>query len=177
MLEGSRIRGMVALYRHVAIDQTVTHYVPCQWDPAGGLDPIPVDNPERKTVELKAGTRVVLDLTTASHDPASFPDPETVRLDRPLQSYIHYGFGPHRCLGMEISRVALTEIFKAIMRLHGLRRVDGPRGEMKCLPAARWAGQVGRAGEREWTGLKAYMTPDERSLWPMPTTLRVRYED
>ncbi|KAK0649837.1 linoleate diol synthase [Cercophora newfieldiana] len=157
MLEGSRLRGAVVLYRDVVADQTVSDYAPAK-------------------VELKAGTRVLLDLTTASHDPEAFPDPESVRLDRPLDGYIHYGFGPHRCLEMEMSRVVLTEIFKNIVRLQGLKRADGPRGVMKSFPAARWNGQVGRSEEEDWTGLRSYMTPDQKSYWPMPTTMRVRYE-
>lgn len=175
MLEGSRLRGTVALYRDVVADQTVSDYAPCKWNPHGGVDPILAD-PQPRNVELEAGTRIVLDLTTASHDPAAFPEPETVKLDRPLESYIHYGFGPHHCLGLEMSRVVLTGIFKGIVRLPGLKRVDGPRGEMKCFPAKRWSGQAGRAGDKDWTGLKVYMTPDEKSYWPMPTTMRVRYE-
>jgi cytochrome P450 len=67
-----------------------------------------------------------------SHDPEAFPDPEAVRLDRPLGSHMRHGFSPHGCLGMGISVVVLTEIVKAIVRLPGLRRVwdeDGMRGE------------------------------------------------
>ncbi|KAK4446230.1 heme peroxidase [Podospora aff. communis PSN243] len=175
MLEGSRLRGTVALYRDVAADQTVSDYAPCKWNPDGGVDPIPAD-PEPEKVGLKAGTRILLDLTTASHDPVAFPEPEKVKLDRPLDSCIHYGFGPHRCLGMEISRVVLTEIFKGIVRLPGLRRADGPRGEMRSFSPAPWSGQAGKLGDQCWTGLKVYMTPDEKSYWPMPTTMRVRYE-
>jgi hypothetical protein len=172
MLEGSRLRGTVALYRDVATDQSVSECAPCKWNPDGGMEA----DPEPEKVELKAGSRILLDLTTASHDPAAFPEPAKVNLDRPLESYIHYGFGPHRCLGLEMSRVVLTEIFKGIVRLPGLRRADSPRGEMKSLPPAPWTGQIDRVGDRGWTGLRVYMTPDEKSYWPMPTTMRVRYD-
>ncbi|KAK1757044.1 heme peroxidase [Echria macrotheca] len=181
MLEGSRLRGTVALYRDLATDQTITDHAPCQPNPAfpDFLEPLPktTTSVEPKTFTLKAGTRVFVDLTTASHDPAAFPDPETVKLDRPLESYVHYGWGPHQCLGKEASRVMMTAIFKGVVGRKGLRRVDGPRGQLKSFPADVWGGQVGRnQGPHEWTGLRAYMTPDEKSYWPLPTTMRVRYE-
>lgn len=179
MLEGSRLRGAVALYRDLASDQTITDYAPCKPDPKDPtfLNPIPVENPEPKTFTLKAGTRISVDLTSASHDPAAFPDPETVKLDRPLESYVHYGSGPHRCLGEEMSRVMMTTIFKAVVGLKGLRRVEGPRGQLKNFPASHWNGQVGRVGAHDWSGLRVYMTADQRSYWPIPTTLAVRYDD
>ncbi|KAK3321688.1 linoleate diol synthase precursor [Apodospora peruviana] len=181
MLEGSRLRGTVALYRELVTDQTITDYAPCQPNPSSPTEPIPVSDAEVKTFTLKAGSRVFIDLTTASHDPAGFPDPEKVRLDRPLDSYVHYGWGPHQCLGMDVSRVIMTAIFKTVVGRKGLRRAGGARGELKSFPAAVWAGQVGRGdgehGGHEWSGLKAYMTPDERSYWPLPTTMKVRYYD
>jgi len=182
MLEGSRLRGTVALYRDVAADVTIRDYAPCEPDPAhpGVLDPVPISEPKEYTLHLTAGTRLVLDLTCASHDPAAFPDPETVRLDRPLESYVHYGWGSHRCLGMETSRVMMTAIFKAVVGLKGLARAPAPRGELKSVPVKVWSGQVRRdegAGEQAWSGLRAYMTPDQSSYWPIPTTMRVRFEE
>jgi len=120
---------------------------------------------------------VILDLTAASNGSAAFSGPGTVTLDRPLGSYMHYGFGPHRCFSIDMSPVVLTELFKGVVRLQGLKRVDGPRGEMKSFPATRWSGQIGRAAERDWTSLKAYMTTDQRSYWRMLTSMRVRYEE
>lgn len=168
----------MALYRDVATDQTITDFAPCKPNPAvpGYLEPLPADAPVPKTFTLKAGTRVVVDLTTASHDPAAFPDPETVKLDRPLESYVHFGWGPHQCLGKDSSRIMMTAIFKAIVGLKGLKRVAGPRGELKSFPASTWNGQVGREGNREWSGLRAYMTPDQKAFSPVPMTMRVRYE-
>ena len=182
MLEGCRIRGSVAVSRDVAADVTINDYAPCEPDTAhpGALDPVPVSSPKEHSLNLKAGTRLVLDLTCASHDPAAFPDPETVRLDRPLDSYVHYGWGPHRCLGMETSRVMTTAIFKVVVGLKGLARAPAPRGGLKSLPLQVWSGQVRAdegAGEKVWSGLRAYMTPDQSSYWPIPTTMRVRFEE
>ncbi|KAK3374288.1 linoleate diol synthase precursor [Lasiosphaeria ovina] len=185
MLEGSRLRGPAALFCNVETDQTITDYAPCKPDPQDPtlLNPVPNENPEPTTLTLKAGSRVFVDLTAASHDADAFPDPEQVRLDRPLDAYLHYGIGPHQCLGREMSRVMMTAVFKAVVGLPGLRRAGGPRGELKSFPATTWNGQVGRDAAantakecKEWSGLRAYMTADERAYSPLPTTMRVRYQ-
>lgn len=70
----------------------------------------------------------------ANRDPDIFPDPDEVRLDRPMDAYIHYGEGPHMCLGKEASKVALTAMLRAVGRLSNLRRAPGPQGELKKIP-------------------------------------------
>jgi hypothetical protein len=188
MLEGARLRATVALYRDVETDQSIRDYAPVYGDDTDprGFKTIPVPNPASvvKTYSLDAGSRIVVNLITANHDPTAFPDPERVKLDRPLDSYIHFGWGPHQCLGKGISRTGLTAMFKQLVGLKGLHRAPGPRGQIKSMPAHMWKGQVGRkgtglAGEREdeWNGLRVYMTADQSSYWPMPTTMKVRWTD
>ena len=92
----------------------------------------------------------------ANRDPSVFPSPNEVRIDRPLESYIHYGVGPHRCLGEDASRVALTAMLKVVGRLDNLRRAVGPQGQMKKIP---------RAG-----GFYIYMTENHGSYFPFPTS-------
>lgn len=141
-MEGSRIRATVGLYRHVATETTI---------PDG-----------EKSVQLKPGDEILLDLVTASHDASAFPDPEQVRLDRPMDSYIHYGHGPHMCLGYDISKLALTTMLKTVGKLDNLRRAPGNQGSIKKIPGPG--------------GLTAYMTPDQSSFFPFPTTMKVRWD-
>lgn len=79
-----------------------------------------------------------------------------MRLDRPLESYIHYGEGPHTCLGRDASRVAITAMVKMVCRLDNLRRAPGPQGELKKIP---------RPG-----GFYIYMREDHGSYFPFPTS-------
>lgn len=67
----------------------------------------------------------------ANRDPHIFASPNTVRLDRPMDSYIHYGVGPHACLGKEASQVGLTAMVRVMARLPGLRPAPGPQGVCK----------------------------------------------
>lgn len=183
MLEGVRLRGGVAITREVAKDQAVRDFSPSQPDPADpdGPNPLPNANPggSGTTHKLKAGTRLILNLTAANHDGTVFPEPETVRLDRPIKSYIHFGWGPHLCLGQDMSIVGLAVVFKKIVGLKNLRRAPGRKGEAKSFPATFWNGQVGstRNPDAGWTGLRTYMTPDQSSFWPLPSTLKVQWDE
>lgn len=95
-------------------------------------------------------------------DPEVYPNPEKVCLDRPIDSYIVYGMGPHQCLGGEASRVALTAMLKVVGRLDNLRRTPGPQGEMKKIP---------RPG-----GFYIYMDALESTYSPFPTTMKVQWD-
>ena len=108
------------------------------------------------SVPVKAGDNVFVSFVSAAKDPVVFPDPEKVSLTRPMDAYIHYGEGPHKCLGMEVSRVAITAMLKTVGRLDNLRRAPGPRGELKKIP---------RPG-----GFYIYMKEDESGYFPFPTS-------
>ncbi|KAI8966389.1 linoleate diol synthase precursor [Daldinia sp. FL1419] len=189
LLEGIRLRGTVVVARYVpptSPPQHISDDVPCLANPSSPTSPSPIPNPpssrpsSARTYTLAPTQRAIIDLVTASHDSAAFPDPETLRLDRPLSSYLPWGSGPHKCLGEGLTRVALAAAFKVLLQLPGLRRASGPRGECKSLEFKEWRGQVGRkaveGGGDEWTGLRVYMTPDQSAYSPVPTTMRVRWD-
>lgn len=84
------------------------------------------------TTPLPAGSQLFCDFITAGRDPSKFPDPETVKLDRPEESYIHHGWGPHACLGRPIVTTAGAAMLRAFAReCHNVRRAPGSQGEMK----------------------------------------------
>lgn len=116
-----------------------------------------------RNVSVQPGDRVFVSCVSAARDAKIFPEPDKVNPKRPLDSYIHYGAGPHECLGRDISQVALVELFRAIFRKPGLRRVPGGQGELKKVP---------RPG-----GFYAYMTEDWSSIWPFPTTMKVTWDN
>jgi hypothetical protein len=77
-------------------------------------------------------------------------------LDRPEDSYILYGFGPHSCIGREINIVANTAILRTFARLKNLRRAPGPQGELKYV--------------LKNNVIKAYLQEDWSSYWYFPTS-------
>lgn len=136
-LEGARLAGTFGLYRKVEADGIVL--------PDGD-----------KNVNLKKGDMVFVSFISASRDPEAFPDPLEIKLDRPEESYIQYGVGPHTCLGKHANIVSLTTMLMMFGRLKGLRRAPGPPGEMKSIP---------KPG-----GFKVYMKEDWSGMWPFPTS-------
>lgn len=142
LLEGVRLNGTFGAYRRAAADTVV--------------------NDNGKPVRFDKGRNAFCSFLQIARDPAVYPDPHTVRLDRPVDSYIVYGIGSHACLGGEASRVALTAMLKTVGRLDNLRRAPGAQGETKKIP---------REG-----GFYAYMDAKESRYWPFPTTMKVCWD-
>ncbi|KAL9592549.1 MAG: hypothetical protein Q9179_006606, partial [Wetmoreana sp. 5 TL-2023] len=134
-MEGIRLNGTFGSYRESQVHDTIDD---------GG-----------RQVRVEPGDRVFCSFVQANREPQFFPDPDTVRLDRPLDAYIHYGVGPHACLGRDASRVALTAMLKVVGRLDNLRRAPGPVGQLKKIP---------RPG-----GFYVYMRADHGDYFPFPT--------
>lgn len=84
------------------------------------------------TTTLAQGAGLFVDFTSAGSDPAKFPEPNKIRLDRPEEIYIHHGWGPHQCLGRAITTTAGAAMLKAFARsCPNVRRTPGPAGEIK----------------------------------------------
>ncbi len=141
-MEGTRIRATVGLYRRSVTNTTIQN--------------------DATKIDVKIGETLLCDLVAASQDPAVFPDPEKVKLDRPLDSYIHFGWGRHMCLGFDITKLALTTMLKTVGKLHNLRRAPGGQGQIKKI-----------AGPG---GITMYMTADQSSYFPFPTTMKIRWD-
>jgi linoleate 8R-lipoxygenase / 9,12-octadecadienoate 8-hydroperoxide 8R-isomerase len=95
-------------------------------------------------------------------DPTIFPAPHEVVLDRDLDLYIHYGMGPHQCLGYGVIKVAMTAMLKTVGQLDNLRRTPGQQGEIKKV--------VGP------DGFATYMTADQSNYFPFPTSMRIQWD-
>lgn len=56
---------------------------------------------------IPAGSVVVLPFGAANRDPAEFPDPHALRLDRPSSRHLSFSPGVHHCLGAALARLQL----------------------------------------------------------------------
>ena len=135
-MEGIRLNGTFGAYRLSTVSTTIND---------GG-----------RQVPVKPGDRVFSSFVGANRDPEHFPNPDEVKVGRPLESYIHYGMGDHTCLGRDASRVALTAMLRTVAKLKNLRRAPGPQGQLKKVP---------RPG-----GFYVYMTENHGSYFPFPTS-------
>lgn len=56
---------------------------------------------------MKRDDWVLVPFPSANRDPAQFPDPDTVKLDRVDNRHAAFGLGIHRCLGSNLARMEL----------------------------------------------------------------------
>lgn len=157
-MEGARLRATVGLFR--------------DYIPTSGSTSAATISDGADTLTVPPGRRILVDLIAVSNDPAAFPNPKEIDLTRPLESYIHYGWGPHQCAGQDASMVAMTAMFKTLFVLKNVKRAQGggpggswygeSQGVLKTLPGPG--------------GLTLYMTPDQGSVFPFPTTMKIQYD-
>jgi cytochrome P450 len=58
-------------------------------------------------VTIPAGARVLMNFPAANRDPAQFPDPDTVVIDRAQNRHVAFGIGIHRCAGSNLARMEM----------------------------------------------------------------------
>lgn len=77
-------------------------------------------------VALAAGSTVHIRYAAANRDPAMFPQPDKVDLERPnLRRHMAFSLGEHHCPGEGLSRLEQTMALSAVLdRLPGLRLAD-----------------------------------------------------
>ncbi|MCC7024368.1 MAG: cytochrome P450 [Thermomicrobiales bacterium] len=71
---------------------------------------------------IAPGATIWLWIAAANHDPAQFPNPETIDMTRTENRHLSFGLGPHFCLGAALARL---EIQIALATLH--KRYPGLR--------------------------------------------------
>lgn len=71
-------------------------------------------------------------------DASVFAEPNAFKTDRDAARYLHFGDGgggapaPHRCVGEAFAMAQLREMLKALMRLRGVRRAAGGKGQLEA---------------------------------------------
>jgi cytochrome P450 len=90
--------------------------------------------PHDRVVDV--GDVLFVSTVSAMRDPATVKQPKRFRMDRPDDTYLHFGAGPHRCLGERIAPVLMTAAIAALFRHRGLRRVPGRSGRLAI--EGRW---------------------------------------
>lgn len=74
-----------------------------------------MEDTEVEGVLVPAGTRVHLCLGAANHDPAVFKNPGDYDIFRDKSHQMGFGFGPHRCLGMDVARQEMIVAINGLM--------------------------------------------------------------
>jgi cytochrome P450 len=82
------------------------------------------EDTEVEGVMVPAGVRVDLCLGAANHDPEKFKDPEKYDIYRDKSHQMGFGFGPHRCLGIEVARQEMIVAISGLMDRFPKMRID-----------------------------------------------------
>jgi cytochrome P450 len=64
---------------------------------------------------FEEGERLWLSWAMANRDPAVFPDPDTVILDRRGNRHFSFGLGIHRCIGSNMARMVFKRMLTAVL--------------------------------------------------------------
>ncbi|MFD7157452.1 cytochrome P450 [Kribbella sp. NPDC059898] len=60
---------------------------------------------------IDAGEYLIAALSSANRDETVFPDPDRLDLERDAAAHVAFGFGPHQCIGQQLARLELQEVF------------------------------------------------------------------
>ncbi|NEA35265.1 cytochrome P450 [Streptomyces sp. SID13031] len=80
---------------------------------------------------IKAGEYLVAAISSGNRDDSVFPDPDQIDLSRKASAHLAFGFGPHQCLGQQLARVELQEVYTRLYRRIPTLRLAVPFEEIK----------------------------------------------
>jgi cytochrome P450 len=69
---------------------------------------------EVRGVTIKKGDPLFLAVAAANRDPAQFPRPQEILLDRTPNRHLGFGWGPHSCVGSLFGHLAIRELVHAL---------------------------------------------------------------
>lgn len=162
-MEASRLNGETGVFRSVSRDMIESEAIHDKTAHTG----------EKKYI-FKKDDKVMVCLKAASRDPIAFLNPDQIDLTRSLDKYIHLGHGPHQCLGLPMTRVALTTMLKVIARLENLQPAvmavgsESVKSSVKKVTKEFVTGDVKTLPE-EWH-YHAFLTEDWDMYFPFPTS-------
>ncbi|WP_131770571.1 cytochrome P450 [Candidatus Protofrankia californiensis] len=92
------------------IDELVRYDGPVQ-----GTSRIATESCEIGGVTVQAGETVLILFAAANHDPAQFPEPDCLLLDRSQGRHLGYGWGTHTCIGTVPAQMALRALVVSLL--------------------------------------------------------------
>lgn len=83
--------------------------------PVQGTSRIPTVPCRVAGIDIAAGDTVLALVVAANRDPAQFPDPDRLLLDREQGRHLGYGWGTHSCIGSVPAQMALRALVTALL--------------------------------------------------------------
>ncbi|MCX4424967.1 cytochrome P450 [Streptomyces mirabilis] len=100
----------------------------------------PVEDVTIGAVTVPAGETVLLSLAAANRDPARFPDPERLDLDRDASGHLALGRGIHYCVGAPLARLETEIAVSALLERLPDLALDTDPAELRWRPSLRARG-------------------------------------
>ncbi|MCF6472757.1 cytochrome P450 [Nonomuraea sp. MG754425] len=91
---------------------------------------VATEDVETGGVSVKAGEGVIVSTLSADWDPAAFPDPAELDIERGARHHLAFGFGPHQCLGQSLARMELRIVFDTLFRRIPALRLAAPAEDL-----------------------------------------------
>jgi cytochrome P450 len=164
VLEAIRLQGETGVMRWARKDITV--------EDKNGIPGYP------QTFHFKKGDKIMVNLKAASRDKSKSafgPNADKLDLNHPIDRYIQLGDGAHQCLGLPMTRIALTTMLKVVAKLENLKpatmMIDGnpfATSEVKKVLKEFIPGDLAYIPE-SWH-YHAFLTEDWDMLFPFPTS-------
>ncbi|AQZ69524.1 putative cytochrome P450 hydroxylase [[Actinomadura] parvosata subsp. kistnae] len=83
---------------------------------------------------IKAGTTLILSLSTANRDPERFRDPHVLDVHRQDGGHLAFSHGIHQCLGQQLARVEMRVAFPALFHRFPTLRLAVPADQVALRP-------------------------------------------
>ncbi len=86
-----------------------------------------------RATRIPRGAMVLASTHSAGMDNRKIDQPRALRLNRPANNYLHFGYGLHTCFGQHINLAQIPAMVKSVLKLPGLRRAPGAAGKMRSV--------------------------------------------
>ncbi len=86
----------------------------------------PIEDVEIRGQKIRAGEHLCLFYPSANRDEQVFADPNRFRVDRDPNPHLGFGIGEHFCLGANLARLELRELFRQLVPRLGSVELAGP---------------------------------------------------
>jgi cholest-4-en-3-one 26-monooxygenase len=93
-----------------------------------------LSNTELRGQTIRESDKLMLWYPSANRDEDVFPEADTFNIRRSPNEHVAFGFGEHFCLGANLARLELQEVFRGIVsRLHDVETTAPPRRLRSCF--------------------------------------------
>ncbi|MFI1768328.1 cytochrome P450 [Streptomyces sp. NPDC020800] len=89
-----------------------------------GIPRIALEDAEVEGTAIRAGDYVHVSYLAANRDPAVFPDPHVLDLERPTHPHMTFGWGGHHCLAAPLARAELESAVTGLLTRFPHLRLD-----------------------------------------------------